>query len=137
MNYWKKFAEMIGVVYETEEFKLLYNESYTFCVITFKGITHIHDVNLDLKSNENEFWLKKILDGTAQVIKLPWRPDIDDMFYVPAFDSSKYERFYYNNFDWQNKLIDAGLVKKTEEEAKALTDKILKNILETSLYKYS
>lgn len=72
--------------------------------------------------------LRGILMGDTRIIKLPWRPQIREKYYVPRIATRPEDRYYW--YHWQNsdadiKRYDMGIVCKTPEEAIALTEKML------------
>ena len=72
--------------------------------------------------------LRGILMGDARIVKLPWKPQEGEKYYVPRIAIRPEDRYYW--YHWQNsdadiKRYDMGLVCKTPEEAVALTKKML------------
>ena len=72
--------------------------------------------------------LRGILMGDTRIVKLPWKPQEGEKYYVPRIAIRPYDRHYY--YYWENsgvdiKRYDMGLVCKTPEEAVALTKKML------------
>ena len=72
--------------------------------------------------------LRGILMGDTRIVKLPWRPQIREKYYVPRIATRPEDRYYW--YHWQNsdadiKRYDMGIVCKTPEEAIALTEKML------------
>ena len=72
--------------------------------------------------------LEDILMGDVRIIKLPWRPQIREKYYVPRIAIRSKDRYYW--YHWQNsdadiKRYDMGIVCKTPSEAIALTEKML------------
>lgn len=72
--------------------------------------------------------LEDILMGDVRIVKLPWKPQEGEKYYVPRIAIRPYDRHYY--YYWDNsgvdiKRYDMGLVCKTSEEAIALTEKML------------
>lgn len=92
------------------------------------------DTGLGIKKNlESEDWyfarigiLNRLLIGGNEVIKLPWKPDNDEIYYVPDITAGK----KYCTWRWFNVEIDQlhyqrGVVFKTAEEAIAVVDEII------------
>lgn len=72
--------------------------------------------------------LRDILMGDIRIVKLPWKPQEGEKYYVPRIAIRPYDRHYY--YYWDNsgadiKRYDMGIVCKTPEEAVALTKKML------------
>ena len=72
--------------------------------------------------------LEDILMGDVRIIKLPWKPQIREKYYVPRIAIRSKDRYYW--YHWQNsdadiKRYDIGIVCKDPSEAIALTEKML------------
>lgn len=86
-------------------------------------------------SNDGAKWdtadagvLEDILMGDVRIIKLPWKPQKGEKYYVPSIVIRPEDRNYY--YYWSNDDINVehyrmGIVCKTPEEATALTEKML------------
>ena len=77
--------------------------------------------------------LRGILMGDARIVKLPWKPQECEKYYVPRIAIRPEDRhcyYYWDNDGVDIKRYDMGLVCKTPEEAIALTEKMLKAINE-------
>ena len=77
--------------------------------------------------------LKHILMGDIRIVKLPWKPQEGEKYYVPRIAIRPYDRhycYYWDNSGVDIKRYDMGLVCKTPEEAIALTEKMLEAINE-------
>lgn len=70
--------------------------------------------------------LEWLLDGTATIVKLPWKPGEGEGYYVPAIDNESgcYYGIWENNND-EKRQYHRGLVFKTRDEATALAEKML------------
>lgn len=69
-----------------------------------------------------------LLLGENEIIKLPWKPQEDEKYYVPFIATkpvNMYDEHYWENEDIDMKRYRMGLVCKTKEEAVALTKKML------------
>lgn len=85
--------------------------------------------------SENKNWfvapinaLNGLLLGENEIIKLPWRPQEDEKYYVPFIATkpiNMYDEHYWLNEDIDMKRYRMGLVCQTKEEAVALTKKML------------
>lgn len=70
--------------------------------------------------------LNGLLLGENEIIKLPWKPDDDEKYYVPDVTADrKYStwRWNYAEVDWLH--YKRGVVLKTAEEAIAVADEII------------
>ena len=77
--------------------------------------------------------LRGILIGVARIIKLPWKPQKCAPYYIPcivAQSEHMYSMFYWNDDNYDKEYYRMGLVRKTPEEAVALTKKMLEAINE-------
>ena len=77
--------------------------------------------------------INKTFRGAARVIKLPWKPKMDEKYYVPRIAVQRKDRhycYYWDNSGVDTKRDDMGIVCKTPEEAIALTEKMLEAINE-------
>lgn len=72
--------------------------------------------------------LNGLLLGENEIIKLPWRPQEDEKYYVPFIATkpiNMYDEHYWLNEDIDMNRYRMGLVCKTKEEATAMTKKML------------
>ena len=77
--------------------------------------------------------LEDILIGDVRIIKLPWKPQKCAPYYIPcivAQSEHMYSMFYWNDDNYDKEYYRMGLVRKTPEEAVALTKKMLEAINE-------
>lgn len=77
--------------------------------------------------------LRGILMGDIRIVKLPWKPQEGEKYYVPRIAIRPYDRhycYYWDNSGVDIKRYDMGIVCKTPEEAIALTEKMLEAINE-------
>lgn len=86
-------------------------------------------------SDDNADWdmaiagaLKWLLTGEARIIKLPWKPQENERYYIPFIATNP--RNMYDEYYWENDDVDIdryrmGLVCKTSEEAVKMTKKML------------
>lgn len=130
MNYWKQFAELLGLELN-ESFRLvkpnrekLYNVLYK---ITEDGL-YYKVANTDGWYDEPSVTLDYILNGDYSVVKLPWKPKKGDIYWHYS-GVSKEE----NAAKWGGKFIDLLLWKcgdcfKTAEEAKTKGKEIMEQI---------
>ena len=133
-NYMAEVAKILGVELG-EPFKITddthgdYHRYYQFT--DKKGLeTSVDGVNWETAAAVT---LRDILMGNIRIVKLPWKPQEGEKYYVPRIAIRPYDRHYY--YYWDNsgvdiKRYDMGIVCKTPEEAIALTEKMLEAINE-------
>ena len=70
--------------------------------------------------------LKDILMGDIRIVKLPWKPKMEEKYYVPnIFDWDFYKYNFWLNDECDEKYYKRGLVFKTKEEAIEMSKKML------------
>ena len=77
--------------------------------------------------------LEDILLGDVMIIKLPWKPQKGEIYYIPCIVAQPeymYSVNYWINDDYDKEYYRMGLVCKTSEEAVALTKKIISIVQE-------
>ena len=77
--------------------------------------------------------LEDILIGDVIIIKLPWKPQKGETYYIPCIVAQPeymYSVNYWSNDDYDKEYYRMGLVCKTSEEAVALTKKIISIVQE-------
>ena len=132
MNYWKQFAEMLGLELE-QEFYLTDFDVNRKDKLTYK----ITEFGLLCKSKMNNDWLtvslitlKKIINGDVKAVPKPWKPKKGETYwYYP-------NPIYFgviNSYVWDDDLTDllfwkVGNCFKTEEEAKTKGKEIMEQI---------
>ncbi len=80
--------------------------------------------------------LNRLLLGENEIIKLQWKPQKDEKYYVPFIATkpiNMYDEHYWENEDVDIKRYRMGLVCKTEEEAVAMTKKMLAAVQEQAV----
>lgn len=83
-------------------------------------------------SNDDVRWekctgevLEWLLRGEID-IKLPWKPEYNEKYYIPSISNAVgYNDFYWEGDDSDDKYYNLGLVFKSKEEAIALGQKML------------
>lgn len=133
-NYMSEVAKIFGVELG-EPFKLTndtngyYHRYYQFT--DKKGLkTSVDGVNWETAAAVT---LRDILMGDIRIVKLPWKPQEGEKYYVPRIAIRPYDRhycYYWDNSGVDIKRYDMGIVCKTPEEAIALTEKMLEAINE-------
>lgn len=136
-NYMREIAGLLGVELG-ESFKIVddnsgkYHNYYRFT--EEKGI-EVSDDNADWEMAIAGV-LKWLLMGDARIIKLPWKPQEDEKYYVPfiaAKPINMYDEHYWENDDVDIERYRMGLVCKTSEEAVAMTKKMLAAVQEQAV----
>ena len=128
-NHMAEVAKIFGVELG-ESFKLTddtHGDYHRYYQFTDKKClkTSVDGVNWEIAA---AMTLRGILMGNFRIVKLPWRPQIREKYYIPRIAVRPEDRYYW--YHWQNsdadiKRYDMGLVCKTPEEAVALTKKML------------
>lgn len=129
MNYWKQFAEMLGLELE-QEFILTDTDgkkiNYASYKITENGM-YFKGGKSDSWFSETAIFLKNLLNGEYKVVPKPWKP--------------KYGKAYWYYLDakrvdwtcWNSKVLDLlnwkiGNCFQTEEEARTKGKEIMEQI---------
>lgn len=119
-------ARMLGVELE-EEFNI--KDSRVFYKIANKGL--YYKFNTTWYPSSNDLFVKLIM-GKVEIIKLPWKPKVGDVYYRPrdyhtAFSEAvtDFWRDTVNDFA----LKEAGMIFRTEEECKAALPELRKKYL--------
>lgn len=130
MNYYKQFAEMLGLELG-QEFILTDSDGkrkdgYTY-KITKYGITYKSQINGDWFGERSET-IERLLEGYDKAVPKPWKPKKGDIYWHYS-GVSKEE----NAAKWGGKFIDLLLWKcgdcfKTAEEAKTKGKEIIEQI---------
>lgn len=130
MNYYKQFAEMLGLELE-QEFNLTDADgkkiNYASYKITENGLCFKGTTNGAWHS-ESSIFLKNLLSGDYKAVPKPWKPKQNDRFwyYSEVFEEAVYldwEDCYYNFLLWK-----VGNCFKTEEEARTKGKEIMEQI---------
>lgn len=130
MNYWKQFAEMLGLELE-QEFVLTDGDGKRKNELTYK-ITEYGPLCRSLIVND---WLtvslitfKKIMDGDYKVVTKPWKPKKGEQYWFYSYSmKQKYSKKWVGeNYDLL--LWKVGNFFKTEEEAETKGKEIMEQI---------
>lgn len=125
VNHMAEVAKLLGVELE-EEFRITGFPENRRHKLDKEGLWYYNE--------ERDWWnndsctLTRLLEGTARVIKLPWKPKIGELYYIPYISTQP--KYMYDTYNWNNDGTDIeyyrmGLVCETKEEAVALTKKML------------
>ena len=125
-NYMKEVAQVLGVELG-EEFRITGIRPTVLFKISERGLVS-HRLGSDDWGTESLMLVRLLTGDFAEIIKLPWKPQIREKYYVPRIAIRPDDRYYW--YHWQNsdadvKRYDMGIVCKTKEEAVALTKKML------------
>lgn len=83
-------------------------------------------------NNQNSIGAGKllgILEGTFQIKKLPWRPKKGEKYYIPSPDFSHTLCDYWDGYQVDFALKEAGMAFKTEKECAAALPELRKKYL--------
>lgn len=135
-NHMAEVAQMLGVELE-EVFKVTDDDSgkyHNYYKFTEKKGIEVSDDNVKWEADTaGTLVLKWLLIGVARIIKLPWKPQKGEKFYIPCIHTEPeymYSVYYWNNDDYDKEYYRMGLVCKTSEEAVALTNKMIAMVQE-------
>ena len=136
MNHMEEVAKMFGVELG-EVFKVTDDDSgkyHNYYRFTEKKGIEVSEDNVKWEADTTEVLvLKWLLIGVARIIKLPWKPQKGDTYYIPCIMAQPkymYSTLWWSNDDYDNEYYRMGLVCKTSEEAIALAEKMLDTVKE-------
>ena len=128
MNYWKQFAEILGLELG-QEFVLTDIDENRKDIFTYK----ITEDGIFYKSKINNDWFKTelvdaLLNGCIKAVPKPWKPEKGEkyFYYAKAFGQTVYKIWIDENYDLL--LWKVGNCFKTEEEAKDKGKEIMEQI---------
>lgn len=128
MNYWKQFAEILGLELE-QEFVLTDVDGNIKDIFTYK----ITEDGIFYKSKISNDWFKTelvdaLLNGCIKAVPKPWKPEKGEkyFYYAKAFGQTVYKIWIDENYDLL--LWKVGNCFKTEEEAKDKGKEIMEQI---------
>ena len=130
MNYYKQFAEMLGLELE-QEFVITDVDGNIKDELTYK----FTEDGLLCKNIILVNWAKsptgtiaRLLNGDYKVATKPWKPEKGDkyFYYAKAFGQTAYKIWIYENYDLL--LWKVGNCFRTEEEAKTKGKEIMEQI---------
>ena len=130
-NHMAEVAQMLGVKLE-EVFKVTDDDSgkyHNYYKFTEKKGIEVSEDNVKWEADTaGTLVLKWLLIGVARIIKLPWKPQRGETYYIPCIVAQPkymYSVLYWSNDDYDKEYYRRGLVCKNPEEAIALTEKML------------
>ena len=132
MNHMAEVAKMFGVELG-ESFKITsdtqgdYQNYYRF---TENNCLEMSDDGVEWGMTVT-LTLRGILMGDIRIVKLPWKPKMDEKYYIPSiFDWDFYKYNFWLNDEHDEKFYKRGLVFKTKEEAIEMSKKMLAMVKE-------
>ncbi|WP_304110665.1 hypothetical protein [Phascolarctobacterium succinatutens] len=126
-----EIAKMLGVELG-EEFKVrsIFEGSPNNKIYHFgtKELFYTHEKNQN--KIKDEYTLTELINGDAEIVKLPWKPKAGDEYY--SFGCAR-EEWFVRKQQWTNHpldlaLLDKGWVFRTKEEAQAALPKVAKEM---------
>ena len=130
-NHMAEVAQMLGVELE-EVFKVTDDNSgkyHNYYKFTEKKGIEVSEDNVKWEADiAGTLVLEWLLIGVARIIKLPWKPQKGETYYIPCIVAQPkymYSTLWWSNDDYDKEYYRMGLVCKTLEEAIALTKKII------------
>ena len=121
-------TKMLGVELG-EEFKVVYKTGFEIiCNFTMAGV-FVHKG--DSGKYEKEL-LADIICGKVEIVKLPWKPKKDDVYYTFSFGGLSEEwvvvKQQWDAHPYERALFDKGWVYRSEEDAQAALPKVAAEI---------
>lgn len=128
MNYWKQFAEMLGLELG-EKFELTYDDG-TINEDTYK----IEEDGFYYKNKQSEYWLaepsttvNKLINGYCKAVPKQWKPKNGEQYWY--YDSKNgAECSYWHGFNYDYYSWKTGNCFRTEEETKTKGKEIMEKI---------
>ena len=124
INRMEEVAKMFGLELEEHFHITIKSHENTVYKFTKDGVAFYDN---KLKTwYESVGLLAGILTGETEVVKLPWKPKMDEKYYIPSiFDWDFYKYNFWLNDECDEKYYKRGLVFKTKEEAIDMAKKML------------
>ena len=123
-----QIAQMLGVEIG-EEFKIKgadtdYNE-YTY-FFADSGLKVKFDKHPDVIPSTAFAAVPDLLNGDAEVVKLPWKPKKGDVYFTFDLMGDKWgtHSYWWGGFPDEYALLDKGWIYRTEKEAEAALPKV-------------
>lgn len=122
-NYMQDVAKMLGVELE-EEFMVTEDDS--IYKLTKDGLEYKSD-------NGNRYYANNVflnlLDGTIEIVKLPWQPRKGDKYYRPSAYFKCVDVALWEGYSSDFALKEAGMIFRTKEECEAALPALRKKYL--------
>ncbi len=122
-NYMADVAKLLGI--ELEEEFMVTEDDYIY-KLTKDG--------LEYKSDDGNWYYANdvflnLLDGTIEIVKLPWQPKYDEKYYLPGLKFTKVLSAFWNNTVADFAYKETGMVFRTAEECEAALPELRKKYL--------
>lgn len=129
-NKMSSVAVLLGVeldeVFFVKEYQDYPKYPKTYLKFTESGL--MNSVDLISWTKTTSWMWEQLITGALKVNKLPWKPKMDEEFYLPCIhyvESSMATKLRWLGDNAANKFYQLGLVCKTREEAIAMTKKMI------------
>ena len=123
-----EIAQMLGVEIG-EDFKIKgYNEqTYRFDA---DGLKVIYSCLMKKRLTFANVMLSSLLAGKVEIVKLPWKPKKDDVYFTFTIMGDKWgtHSYLWGGFPDEYALLDKGWIYRTCEEAQAALPKVAKEM---------
>ena len=122
-NYMADVAKLLGIELDEE-----------FMVTEDDSIYKLTKYGLEFKSDNGNWYYTNdgflnLLDGTIEIVKLPWQPKKGDEYYYPGEGFNNICRALWGNTVFGFAYKEAGLIFKTYEECEAALPALRKKYL--------
>lgn len=125
MNYYKQVAEMLGIKLN-EEFDVNYMLSYRYMLT--EGGLKFKDKSSDTWLGYSSPVLSKLLRGDYSIVKLPFKPEDGDKYYVYSIYRLASSEVYWNGDTSDLVYWKLGNCFRTREEAETKGKEIMETI---------
>lgn len=130
MNYWKQFAEMLGLELG-EKFELTYDDG-TINEDTYK----IEEDGFYYKNKQSEDWLaepsttvNKLINGYCKAVPKPWKPKFGEQYWSYSLKINRTCCNMFGEFIEDYAMWKSGNCFRTEEEAKTKGKEIMEKLV--------
>ena len=127
-NYMAEVAKLLGVELG-ESFKITSDtqgDYHNYYRLTENNCLEMSDDGVEWKMTTAAVLLKHILMGDIRIVKLPWRPSRDDVYYMPSVTRiGKYIKMFWIGSKNDEISYQQGLVLRTKKEAVELAEEML------------
>lgn len=123
-----EIAKMLGVELG-EEFKIKGHEELTYRFASDR-LQLTYDNNIELSDLAAKVAFVALLNGTDEIVKLPWKPKKGDVYFTFELLDGKWvvRSFWWGGFPNEYALLDKGWIYRTCEEAQAALPAVAKEI---------
>lgn len=130
MNYWKQFAEMLGLELG-EKFELTYDDG-TINEDTYK----IEEDGFYYKNKQSEDWVaepsttvNKLINGYCKAVPKPWKPKFGEQYWSYSLKINRTCCNMFGEFIEDYAMWKSGNCFRTEEEAKTKGKEIMEKLV--------